>query len=849
MSIKKNSLSLASSLNTFIKNTSKNSRNFYFSLSNYTPIRNKLNSHRRIFMQGNESSISNKNRNYKTNQKSKHSIHSLFSKDKNSHKQRFYNPGKLIDFDLLVKNIKKQFFKKYNGIINDNTFYAFNNQYTYYALYLINDLISEKRFHFGSLLKEYSILYKPQELLIRYYKKNERYIIIKYLLNFVYKYDELSYDINKEIDDKELKEKLVEAFHHITSNQYLYEHLLDTDSLKGIKYLLKRINLNNKKAQYDYSYLEMTKNKIISEENKYIINAIKLVNEFMDNIKYLEQRLIKNSPLEKVPNCVPNYFALGLGLNVTLKKYFIQRKYDKKIKPSDETKRLINNYNKKFSNSDLYNNINNINKKVWFNEKKDYLDVDETIAEIESSLYDNENQLPKKIKKDVYSKKNFRSILPPSLYDEKENLNNINRTSKKKKTEQHIINNNLLYDKSNNINSGKRLARDPDTIDIEHFLYLFPKDKNKTKRVNSNFRREQMLEDYNPNPLKDNIILKIEKGRKRIKSSFNKKRKDLSIKSKGVKLKLEDDFRKNKKTTFIIDIPDNNKDKNNKKLNLVLKKNKNLNLNQSNLSQNQNNINNSIKTNQRYKTPNSSNRKNNKKFTINNNKCLSSNKKIISNLFGNEHYLNDKKSSNIRNQKRCFSNKNAYFRINYNNKKMNFSNSLNKNNNISVCNSLNKNNISVNKSLNSNNSNIKSEKKINNKNNKNNKKRKLFSFKSTDDFINGFNFYYNRIKVKPNMLLNNLSLYNECNKYLLENQSNELDYNSSQKRILSSNDNNNSPKIKKKEKSFFYENSNYSIEKISNFIKNQLNKSKQKNTKNITFKQVLKNSDFYSCEL
>ena len=52
-----------------------------------------------------------------------------------------------------------------------------------------------------------------------------------------------------------------------------------------------------------------------------------------------------------------------------------------------------------------------------------------------------------------------------------------------------------------------------------------------------------------------------------------------------------------------------------------------------------------------------------------------------------------------------------------------------------------------------------------------------------------------------------------------------------------------------KEKSFFYENSNYSIEKISNFIKNQLNKSKQKNTKNITFKQILKNSDFYSCDL
>ena len=39
------------------------------------------------------------------------------------------------------------------------------------------------------------------------------------------------------------------------------------------------------------------------------------------------------------------------------------------------------------------------------------------------------------------------------------------------------------------------------------------------------------------------------------------------------------------------------------------------------------------------------------------------------------------------------------------------------------------------------------------------------------------------------------------------------------------------------------------MEKISNYMKNQLNKSKQKNNKNITFKQILKNSEFYSIEL
>ena len=39
------------------------------------------------------------------------------------------------------------------------------------------------------------------------------------------------------------------------------------------------------------------------------------------------------------------------------------------------------------------------------------------------------------------------------------------------------------------------------------------------------------------------------------------------------------------------------------------------------------------------------------------------------------------------------------------------------------------------------------------------------------------------------------------------------------------------------------------MEKISFYLKNKINKNKQKNNKNITFRQVLKKSDFYSCEL
>ena len=915
MSLRKNSISIASSLNTIIKNNSKNSRHLFFSISNYTPIRHKFHSKRKLNLQGSESSTSNKFKNSKTNKKRRFSNPSLFLKKKESPKHIFYNPSKKIDFKILVKSIKSNFFNKYNGIYYDNTIYSFNsnmNQYTYFSYYLINDLINGKRFHYASLLKEYSILYNQQEILFKYYKKNERYIIMKYLLNFVYKYDESSYNINKEIKDKEIKEKLVETFHHITSNQYLYEHLLDTDSLQGIKFILRRINLTNKKAQYDYSYLELAKNRILSEENKYIINAIKIVNEFMNNIKYLEKSLIKNLPLEKVPNIIPNYFALGFELNMSLKKYLNIKKYYKKIKPTDETKKLINNYTNKFSNTILYNNnLNYRNKNVLFNEKKDLLDVDDAITEIESSLFDHDNyenyekilSKNRKYKKGVYSPNDFHNLLPLSLYEpsDKDKPNNFSRSKRKRSTKESIINYKLLYDNFNDNNPGKRLTRDPEIVDIENFLYLFPKDIIKEKKFNS-FNKKKPSIKYNIrnqiNIKDDDNILNSDNRLIKLKSSFRKKNTETKIKFKGVTLKLEDDSNKNKKSKFLINSPNNNNNNNinnnnnnnksNNTLGLFLNKdNKNININQINSSQSKNNINNiknSIRTNKRYKTPKIIVRKSIKNFTMknnNNNHLILSNKKSSSNLIDNHNNnLNQNLFSNIRHNRRLFSFKNAsiknvLLKINSNNsisnnKKMNNISCLNKKSNMSINNSLNKsksnnnnnnnnknNSIGVSKSLNINDNNsnkIKSEQKINNKKYNNKKKYRIFSFKETNDFINGFNHYYNRIKVKPNLLLNNLSLYNKCKKYFLGNKSNEFGNNSSTKRILSSNNNNNnnndiSIKSKTKEKSFFNENSNYSMEKISNYMKNQLNKSKQKNNKNITFKQILKNSEFYSCEL
>ena len=117
----------------------------------------------------------------------------------------------------------------------------------------------------------------------------------------------------------------------------------------------------------------MTKSKNLSEENQYIINAIKIVNDFMNNRKFLEKQLIKNMPLKKVPNSLPNYYPLGYGINSSLENYKAIKRYKKVKKPGNETIELINNIEEENSQSDIHINKNKndnnliINKNVLFN--------------------------------------------------------------------------------------------------------------------------------------------------------------------------------------------------------------------------------------------------------------------------------------------------------------------------------------------------------------------------------------------------------------------------------------------------------------------------------------------------
>lgn len=448
---------------------------------------------------------------------------SLF-KTKEEEKQNFNKHYPRTNYKSLVKFIKTSFRNKYNNIyykIKGNFLYNKNNNYLLYDYFKITDILENKRCALVANLNEFNIIYNKKELLIRFYKPKERYIIMKYLLNFIYKYDKLCYDEAKEITDPETKEEVIKTFYYITSEQYIYEHLFENDSFKGMQNLLKHINLANKKASYDYSYLDMTKNASVSKENETIINTLKVINEYINNRTYLERKLIKNFPIENVPNIVPNYFSFGIKINIVLNDYKISRRLVK-IGNHEETKDLINKYKEEFSHHENKNTKQTLHDKKLFN-------IQENLEENESGKSDVNSET--NVKKE---NSKYKNILTESMNDMSE-ASNKNESSNELKGND-IQNKITLYEFPNDF-SNKRYDKDPETKDIENFL---EKISNTPKRLNNNIHKNYI------NAKNQNKIINST-----IQYKNNKFHK---VKFKMEHLKLKSEFKNNekdfKKTNF-----------------------------------------------------------------------------------------------------------------------------------------------------------------------------------------------------------------------------------------------------------------------------------------------------------
>jgi hypothetical protein len=184
----------------------------------------------------------------------------------------------------------------------------------YFNYYMICYLINNIKCHFTLKYYDTLLFYNQQEYFIRYFRKNESYIVLNYLFYFVY-----DKDIETVVKNKKKilsKQEIINMYNNLLKSNYNFIGTMEIFEEIAVYY--RNIGINN-----------INLSKFMTLEN------IKPVHG--EKIKYL---YAKDIPTQKFPNCYPNVFPLvGVMLNY-IKIYLNDRKY-LKLKTNDN-----NNYNK-----------------------------------------------------------------------------------------------------------------------------------------------------------------------------------------------------------------------------------------------------------------------------------------------------------------------------------------------------------------------------------------------------------------------------------------------------------------------------------------------------------------------
>ena len=402
------------------------------------------------------------------------SASNIIANKKEEKKKFIINQQSKNKYKLLFKYIRTSFVNKYTDIyykFKGEYSQYYQNKYLLYGYYRIKDILANKKCSLVVHLNECKIYDNKKEFLIRLYKTEEAHIIMIYLLNFIYKYDKLSYAKSKEITDIEAKEEIIKTFYYLTSKQYIYEHLFDNDYFKENPNLLKYVNLANQKASYDYSFLDISKKNFSSQENEDIVNALKIINEYINNRNFIEEKLIKNYPIEKVPNILPTYVVLGRKINIILNKFNNKRKLEK-LEIHEETKVLIDKYKKEYSQKEDQKQKSSLLKGNLFNIQENF--EEDITGKSKTNLDKSKRKTNLNIKKiltesldnisDLSNKKDSLSEL--SEQTKENNNNNLNKV--------HL---NHFY---SDLHMNPGYNRDHETNEIENFLKKLAHNTKKT---------------------------------------------------------------------------------------------------------------------------------------------------------------------------------------------------------------------------------------------------------------------------------------------------------------------------------------------------------------------------------
>ena len=206
--------------------------------------------------------------------------------------------------------------------------------FTYYNYFLICNLISNKRCRFNLRYNEYIYEYNPQEYLIRYFSKNEIYIIMNYLLFIVYDRDIST----KAKHSKKLLtyNEIRNMFNNLVNNNYNFVGSMEI--MKDIAVYYKHRGSNNQNMNKVSSHLENIR-PILGEKINYIY--------------------AKDIPNNQLPNCIPKYFQLEPVVFDYIKEFTNKRKYSKisRFNKNNQTAQRVKKRKQYYDSNKLKGNI------------------------------------------------------------------------------------------------------------------------------------------------------------------------------------------------------------------------------------------------------------------------------------------------------------------------------------------------------------------------------------------------------------------------------------------------------------------------------------------------------------
>ena len=337
-------------------------------------------------------------------------------------------------FYLIRKQINQRLKNKYKSPYMDYLIekgyyehYKRGDYPKYYNFYMINYLINNKRCKLTLRYYDNLYYYNHQEYLIRYFNRNEIFIIMNYVLYFIYDKDIHSVNKYKKkiISDKEI----VNMFNNLIKNNYNFLGTMEIFEDVAVYY----------------------RNAVVGTSNisRIFCNLEKVKPIFDEEIHYI---YAKDVPTLLFPNSVPNFFPLE-GIMFDYIKQFIRIRKFKKLKVNniiDKDKYIINpilrksgkNFFKKLNSKKNIKNDNNILMNLSLSlSKENNINDKQTESEENKNLHNSKRRL--KIDNDIYDVETLVDKILNGYYGNK--LNNLKNKNFKKIIPKTKIKNEKIY--------------------------------------------------------------------------------------------------------------------------------------------------------------------------------------------------------------------------------------------------------------------------------------------------------------------------------------------------------------------------------------------------------------------